>query len=77
MARHDDDPNRVAARLVRQVTGQDTTLPEDGQAHERAVETGRDGGLKGGRARAEKLSPEERSESARTAAQARWDRESA
>jgi hypothetical protein len=35
---------------------------------------GRKGGLKGGKARAEKLTPEERSESARRAARARWAR---
>jgi two-component system, NarL family, response regulator DevR len=39
-----------------------------------AVELGRRGGLKGGRARAEKLSAEERSEIARRAAAARWRR---
>jgi len=37
-----------------------------------AVALGRRGGLKGGKARAEKLSVEERSESARKAAKARW-----
>jgi hypothetical protein len=37
-----------------------------------AVELGRRGGLKGGKARAEKLSDEERSEIAKRAAQARW-----
>lgn len=35
---------------------------------------GRKGGQKGGKARAEKLTPEERSESARRAAEARWKR---
>jgi hypothetical protein len=40
-----------------------------------AVEFGRRGGLKGGRARAEKLSPDERSEIARRAASARWHTE--
>lgn len=34
---------------------------------------GRKGGLKGGKARAAKLTPEERSESARKAALARWE----
>jgi hypothetical protein len=34
------------------------------------------GGLKGGRARAEKLTPEEQSEIARKAAAARWQRRS-
>jgi hypothetical protein len=40
-----------------------------------AVELGRRGGLKGGKARAAKLTAEERSESARKAALARWARE--
>jgi hypothetical protein len=37
-----------------------------------AVALGRQGGLKGGRARARKLTPEERQASARKAARARW-----
>jgi hypothetical protein len=37
-----------------------------------AVELGRRGGLKGGKARAAKMTPEERAESARKAANARW-----
>ncbi len=37
-----------------------------------AQELGRLGGLKGGKARAEKLTPEQRSEIARKAAKARW-----
>jgi hypothetical protein len=40
-----------------------------------AVLLGRLGGLKGGKARAEKLSPKKRSQIARRAAQARWSRE--
>jgi hypothetical protein len=40
-----------------------------------AVELGRRGGLKGGKARAAKMTPEERSESARKAAKARWAKE--
>ncbi len=39
-----------------------------------AVELGRRGGLKGGKARAAKLSPERRSEIAKEAAAARWSR---
>lgn len=39
-----------------------------------AVMLGRLGGLKGGKARAKKLSPEERSEIARNAAIARWSK---
>jgi ABC-type phosphate/phosphonate transport system ATPase subunit len=37
-----------------------------------AQELGRLGGLKGGKARAEKLSPEQRSAIAKKAAEARW-----
>ncbi|MEX2170584.1 MAG: hypothetical protein WD851_14810 [Pirellulales bacterium] len=37
-----------------------------------AVALGRKGGLKGGKARAAKLTPEQRAESARKAAKARW-----
>jgi hypothetical protein len=40
-----------------------------------AAELGRRGGLKGGKARAEKLSAEERKEIARKAATARWKKE--
>lgn len=39
-----------------------------------AVALGRKGGLKGGHARAANMTPEERSESARKAVQARWER---
>lgn len=41
-----------------------------------AVELGRRGGKKGGKARAQSLSPERRSEIARNAAKARWDKTS-
>ena len=39
-----------------------------------AVALGRRGGLKGGKARAEKLTPDERRKSAMKAAKARWER---
>ena len=39
-----------------------------------AVELGRRGGLKGGKARAERLSPDERAEAARKAARSRWSK---
>lgn len=47
---------------------------DDGDQHKDplAVEFGRRGGLKGGRARADKLTADERSEMARRAAEARW-----
>ena len=68
----DRDPNVIAARLVRKATGQDETLPEDEPRHAKAVETGRAGGTGGGKSRARKLTPEQRSEIARKAASARW-----
>lgn len=47
--------------------------PDPGDAKDpAAVALGRKGGLKGGRARADKMTPEERSASAKKAAQARW-----
>lgn len=45
---------------------------EDEEFRKLAKELGRRGGLKGGKARAAKMTPEERSESARKAARARW-----
>ncbi len=45
-----------------------------GEKNPAAVELGRRGGLKGGKARAEKLTKEQRSEIARKAAKARWDK---
>jgi len=50
--------------------------PDDGGPGKNpaAVELGRRGGLKGGAARAAKLSAEERSASARKAAHARWSK---
>ncbi len=46
--------------------------PTDEELRELARILGRRGGKKGGKARAAKMTPEERSESARKAVQARW-----
>ncbi len=46
----------------------------DEELRELARRLGRRGGLKGGKARAAKMTKEERSESARKAARARWDK---
>jgi hypothetical protein len=46
--------------------------PTDDEIRELARILGRRGGLKGGPARAAKMTPEERSESARKAVKARW-----
>jgi len=47
---------------------------EEKEKNPAAVSLGRLGGLKGGKARAAKLSAEERKKIARKAAQARWER---
>jgi hypothetical protein len=49
-------------------------MEDQDNPNDAARELGRRGGLKGGKARAEKLSPEQRSEQARRAVQARWAR---
>jgi len=60
------DVNVLAASIVEEATkaGKDPL----------AVALGRRGGLKGGKARAAKMTPEQRSEAARKAARARWAR---
>ena len=63
------DLNRLAAAIVGDATDETPPEPEN-----RKAQAGRTGGLKGGAIRAKKLSPERRSEIARTAAQARWKR---
>lgn len=65
------DLNRLAADIVDEATGEKKPEPESTK-NPAAVELGRMGGLKGGKARAEKLSSERRSDIARKAAQARW-----
>jgi hypothetical protein len=66
------DPNVAAKRLLDQVTGADPAEKPKREKNPAAVALGRLGGKKGGKARAAKLSPEERSRIARAAAQKRW-----
>lgn len=66
------DPNVLAFDIVQQVTGQAPPEPEPPKKNEAAVTLGRLGGLKGGKARATKLTPERRAEIARKAAKKRW-----
>ena len=64
----------TAFRVVQQATGEpepEKPLSTEGK-NPNAVALGRLGGLKGGRARASKLTPEQRKEIARKAAQKRW-----
>jgi hypothetical protein len=69
------DLNRLAAAIVGDATDETPQESEAPKSVERepASVTGRRGGLKGGRARAAKMTAEQRSESARRAARARWD----
>jgi len=64
------DLNRLAARIVSESTDPEAHTSDKDPV---AVERGRKGGQKGGKARAERMTAEQRSESARRAARARWD----
>lgn len=68
------DLNALAASIVVDATGETPPPPDDGK-DPAAVALGRKGGLKGGKARAEKLTPEQRSAISKRAAAARWSRE--
>jgi len=58
--------------LTGQVEDRAPDSPEDSTKDQAAVSLGRKGGLKGGAARAAKMTPEQRAEIARKAAKARW-----
>lgn len=64
------DLNQKAASIVSAAT--DGAADSYGGKDPAAVKLGRKGGLKGGRARAEKLTPERRVEIATRAAKVRW-----
>jgi len=66
------DVNELAKRIVDESTGTAEPFDPDAGKDPAAVSLGRRGGLKGGKARAAKMTPEERSEAARKAARARW-----
>lgn len=68
------DINVLASQIVEEATGETAPKPGDSNKNPAAVALGRLGGLKGGKARAEKLTPEQRKEIAKKAAQARWKR---
>jgi len=65
------DLNRLASVIVQQATGEAPEELPSGK-NPAAVELGRLGGLKGGPARAKKLTADQRREIARRAAEARW-----
>jgi len=76
MAKHPKrprDPNQLAKAIVDLATGAIEDRPGAPSAKDSAAaDLGRRGGLKGGKARAEALTPERRSEIARKAAAARY-----
>jgi hypothetical protein len=66
------DANQLAALIAAISTGEmDEAKTEDGK-NPAAVALGRKGGLKGGKARAESMTPERRKEIAAAAAKKRW-----
>jgi hypothetical protein len=73
-SKHPRSPHQLGKLIVDLATGEGK---EQGRGTDdkdpAAVALGRKGGLKGGRARAERMTPEERSESARRAARKRWE----
>ena len=76
MAKHPKrprDPNRLAKLIVDMSTGE---VPNDSPKgpDSAAIQARREGGLKGGKARAAKLSAAKRKTIARKAARARWRR---
>jgi hypothetical protein len=67
------DPNKKAKAILDLITGEtEDTNKSQVVKNPAAVALGKLGGLKGGNARAKKLTDEERSEIARKGAEARW-----
>jgi hypothetical protein len=66
------DVNEMAKSIVDEAVGDTPKTDPDSGKDPAAVELGRKGGLKGGAARAKKLSAKRRQEIARKAANARW-----
>jgi hypothetical protein len=69
------DVNQMASNLIDAISGElPAEQPPDGGKNPAAVALGRLGGLKGGKARAAKLSARKRQAIAKKAADARWKR---
>jgi hypothetical protein len=68
------DPNQLGKLIADIATGEAEDTPPESEKNPAAVELGRKGGLKGGKARAERMTPEQRSEAAKRAAAGRWHR---
>lgn len=68
------DVNLLAKSIVDLATGQNPAPAPVDEVKAAAAALGRLGGLKGGKARAQSLSAKKRSEIAKKAAKARWDK---
>lgn len=73
--REPKDINELAFSIVESLTSEDQPIPEELMDDSDTVESGRRGGLKGGKARAEKLTSEQRRAIAKKAAAGRWKKE--
>ncbi|MBE9512773.1 MAG: histone H1 [Chloroflexi bacterium] len=71
--KREHDFSVTAFRVVQEATGETEQANKEKKFD--PVALGHLGGLKGGKARAEKLTPEQRSEIAKKAAKARWSKE--
>jgi hypothetical protein len=70
------DVNELGRQIVDEATGEAPQSDPDEGKDPAAVALGRKGGLKGGKARAAKLTAKQRTESAQKAARARWAKRS-
>jgi len=68
------DANQLAKLIVDIATGEEVIIEEVREKDPAAVALGRKGGLKGGKARATKLTPARRREIAKKAADKRWEK---
>jgi hypothetical protein len=69
------DPFQLAHQVFQEAIGERPPQPDpDAGKNPAAVALGKLGGAKGGKARAAKMSPDERRESAQKAARARWSK---
>jgi hypothetical protein len=73
MPKRPRDPNQLAKQIVDIVTGEVEDTVSD--TKKTAKRKGRSGGLKGGKARAQNLTPEQRQDIAKLAARARWKKQ--
>lgn len=70
------DPFQAAHSVFAQITGEKPRVDPPPEKDPAAVALGLKGGAKGGKARAAGMTPEQREESARRAAAARWGKKS-